>query len=148
MNAYPQRIVCLTAETTETLYLLGEQRRIVGISGFTARPPQARREKPRVSAFTSARVDRIEALQPDPGLGSREFQPAILATPAARGLAVHLFDQRSIAGILVMLRSLGGMVGCEANANDLAAGLAWRVEAIRAANSQSDVRPRLYFEEW
>jgi iron complex transport system substrate-binding protein len=148
MNAYPQRIVCLTAETTETLYLLGEQRRIVGISGFTARPPQARREKPRVSAFTSARVDRIEALQPDLVLGFCELQAEILATLAARGIAVHLFNQRSIAGILDMIRSLGGMVGCEAKANDLAARLEWRVEAIRAANSQSDVRPRIYFEEW
>lgn len=148
MNAYPERIVCLTAETTETLYLLGEQRRIVGISGFTSRPPQARREKPRVSAFTSARIDRIAALQPDLVLGFCELQADILLTLAAHGIAVHLFNQRSVAGILDMIRVLGGIVGCEAKAVDLAARLEWRVEAIRAVSCESGPRPRIYFEEW
>lgn len=148
MNTHPSRIVCLTAETTETLYLLGEQRRIVGISGFTANPPEARREKPRVSVFTDARIDRIRALKPDLVLGFCELQAEMVGALASDGIAVHLFNQRSIAGILDMIRVLGGMVGCGDKAADLAARLEWRIEAMRAATSEYAHRPRIYFEEW
>lgn len=148
MNSHPSRIVCLTAETTETLYLLGEQRRIAGISGFTARPPQARREKPRVCASTSERVERVCDLAPDLVLGFGELQTDILAALAQRGIAVHLFNQHSVRGILDMIRVLGGMVGRDEKAADLAARLEWRVEAIRAGASEYQRRPRIYFEEW
>jgi ABC-type Fe3+-hydroxamate transport system substrate-binding protein len=101
----PSRIVCLTEETVETLYLLGEQDRIVGISGYVVRPPQARREKPRVSAFTSANIDKIPALKPDLVLTFSDLQADIAADLIRRGLDVHAFNQRSIAGILDMIRS-------------------------------------------
>ena len=117
---YPTRIVCLTEETTETLYLLGEEARIVGISGFTVRPPRARKEKPRVSAFTSAKIDRIVALQPDLVLGFSDLQADIAADLIRRGVEVHVFNQRSVAEILRMIAILGGMVGCEAKASALA----------------------------
>jgi len=149
MNSHPSRIVCLTAETTETLYLLGEQRRIVGISGFTARPPEARREKPRVAvAAAEERLERIVTLAPDLVLGFGDLQADVLAALAQQGIAVHLFNQRSVRGILDMIRVLGGMVGCDDKAANLAASLEWRVEAIRAATSEYDRRPRVYFEEW
>ena len=145
---YPERIVCLTEETTETLYLLGEDRRIVGISGFTVRPPQARREKPRVSAFTSAKIDRIRALEPDLVLGFSDLQADIAAELARAGIEVHLFNHRSVAEILRMIRMLGGMIGCEAKAAALADRLAEGVEVTRKAASQLPRRPRVYFEEW
>jgi iron complex transport system substrate-binding protein len=145
---YPERIVCLTEETTETLYLLGEEERIVGISGFTVRPPRARREKPRVSAFTSAKTDRIVALRPDLVLGFSDLQADIAAELARAGLEVHLFNHRSIAEILRMIRMLGGMVGCETKAGRLAADLEAGVEATRAAAARLPRRPRVYFEEW
>src|SRR4249920_3108607 len=105
---YPTRIVCLTEETTETLYLLGEEARIVGISGFTVRPPRARREKPKVSAFTSAKIDKIVELQPD------------IATELIRlGIEVHVFNHRSVAEILRMVATLGALVGCSAKAVEL-----------------------------
>src|SRR5579872_2015719 len=116
---YPQRIVCLTEETTETLYLLGEEWRIVGISGFTVRPPQARKEKPRVSAFTSAKIDRIVALKPDLVLGFSDLQADIAAELVRAGVEVHVFNHRSIEDILRMIRTLGGMIGCEAKTLDL-----------------------------
>src|SRR5215468_5656335 len=107
-DRHPDRIVCLTEETTETLYLLGEEARIVGISGFTVRPPRARREKPRVSAFTSAHTDRIVALAPDLVLGFSDLQADIAAELVRAGLNVHIFNQRSVSGILSMIRTLGG----------------------------------------
>src|ERR1700754_577666 len=110
---YPQRIVCLTEETTETLYLLGEDWRIVGISGFTVRPARARREKPKVAAFTSAKIDRIVALEPDLVLGFSDLQADIAAELIRAGIEVHVFNQRSVAQILRMIATLGGMVGCE-----------------------------------
>src|SRR3954462_1301145 len=107
----PERIVCLTEETVETVYLLGEQHRIVGISGYVVRPPQARREKPRVSAFISADIEKIEALKPDLVLSFSDLQADIVATLIRRGIAVHAFNQRSVAEILAMIRLLGAMVG-------------------------------------
>ncbi|MGH8250783.1 MAG: ABC transporter substrate-binding protein [Steroidobacteraceae bacterium] len=147
-RGYPERIVCLTEETTETLYLLGEDARIVGISGFTVRPPRARREKPRVSAFTSAKIGRIVELRPDLVLGFSDLQADIAAELARAGLEVHLFNQRSVAEILRMVRMLGGMIGCEAKAAALAARLERGVEETRAAAARLPRRPRVYFEEW
>jgi len=145
---YPSRIVCLTEESTETLYLLGEQDRIVGISGFTVRPPRARREKPKVSAFTSARIERIVALAPDLAIGFSDLQADIAAELIRRGVEVHLFNQRSVADILRMIRTLGGMIGNGAAAAALAEQLESGLESIRAAAARLPRRPRVYFEEW
>lgn len=145
---YPERIVCLTEETTETLYLLGEERRIVGISGFTVRPPRARKEKPRVSAFTSAKIDRILALRPDLVLGFSDLQADIAAQLARAGLDVHLFNQRSVAEILRMIRVLGGMIGCEARTAELVSRLEAGLARARARAAALPRRPRVYFEEW
>ena len=147
-SSFPSRIVCLTEETTEALYLLGEDWRIVGISGFTVRPPRARREKPRVSAFTSAKIERIVALGPDLVLGFSDLQADIASELVRRGVEVHVFNQRSVADILRMLRTLGGMIGCEAKTAELVRGLEDGLDAIRAASGLLDRRPRVYFEEW
>jgi iron complex transport system substrate-binding protein len=147
-SGFPQRIVCLTEETTETLYLLGEDWRIVGISGFTVRPPRARREKPKVSAFTSARTDRIVALAPDLVLGFSDLQADIAATLVRAGIEVHVFNHRSIAEILRMIRTLGGMIGCEEKARALSAQLEAGLEQVRSAATALARRPRVYFEEW
>jgi iron complex transport system substrate-binding protein len=152
MNAkscsFPRRIVCLTEETTEALYLLGEDWRIVGISGFTVRPPRARREKPRVSAFTSAKVARIVELEPDLVLGFSDLQADIAAQLVRLGIEVHVFNQRSVADILRMLRTLGGMIGCESRTAQLVAQLEEGLEGIRRAAAALPRRPRIYFEEW
>ena len=148
VSSFPSRIVCLTEETTEALYLLGEEQRIVGISGFTVRPPRARKEKPRVSAFTSAKLDRIVALEPDLVLGFSDLQADIAAELVRRGIEVHVFNQRSVAEILRMLRTLGGMVGCEQKTADLVAGLEAGLAAVRSAAASLPRRPRVYFEEW
>jgi iron complex transport system substrate-binding protein len=144
----PQRIVCLTEETVETLYLLGEQDRIVGISGYCVRPPEARRDKPRVSAFTSANVGKILDLRPDLVLSFSDLQADIVATLIREGVAVHAFNQRTIAEILDMIRLLGALVDAgdraERLAEDLLAGIA---EARRQAKQLRE-RPRVYFEEW
>ena len=145
---FPSRIVCLTEETTEALYLLGEDWRIVGISGFTVRPPRARKEKPRVSAFTSAKLDRIVALEPDLVLGFSDLQADIAADLVRRGIEVHVFNQRSVAEILRMLRALGGMIGCEQKTAHLVGELEAGLDAIRAAAASLPRRPRVYFEEW
>ncbi len=147
-SQFPERIVCLTEETTETLYLLGEERRIVGISGFTVRPARARREKPRVSAFTSARIPRIIDLKPDLVLGFSDLQADIAAELVRAGLEVHVFNHRSIADILRMIRTLGGMIGCEARARALADSLEAGLEVVRARAATFARRPRVYFEEW
>jgi iron complex transport system substrate-binding protein len=144
--AGPARLVCLTEETTETLYLLGREDRIVGISGYTVRPPRARREKPRVSAFTSADADAIEALAPDLVLAFSDLQAPIAADLAKRGLAVHLFNQRDVSGILAMIRTLGRLVDAADAADRLAATYARRLDAMRAAPPPR--RPRVYLEEW
>ena len=130
--SFAQRIVCLTEETTETLYLLEEDWRIAGISGFTVRPPRARREKPKVSAFTSAKIDRICELQPDLVLGFSDLQADIAADLIRRGLAVHVFNHRDIAGIFRMIRTLGGLIGCERKAAVLCERLEQNLARIRA----------------
>ena len=143
-----QRIVCLTEETTETLYLLGEQHRIVGISGFTVRPPQARREKPRVSAFTSAKIDRILALEPDLVLGFSDLQADIAAQLIRAGVAVHIFNQRSVDGIIEMMRTLGALVDASEKSTRLIVTLQARLDDIHHAAAALPRRPRIYFEEW
>jgi iron complex transport system substrate-binding protein len=145
---YPERIVCLTEETTETLYLLGEERRIVGISGFTVRPARARKEKPKVSAFTSAKIDKILALEPDLVLGFSDLQADIAATLARAGVEVHLFNHRSVTEILRTVRMLGAMVGEQAKGEALADDLERGLEAVRATAARLPRRPRVYFEEW
>ena len=146
--SYPERIVCLTEETTETLYLLGEERRIVGISGFTVRPARARREKPKVSAFTSAKIDRIVELKPDLVLGFSDLQADIAAELIRAGIEVHVFNHRSVAEILRMIATLGAMVGCAARANALVEELEAGLDQIRASAARFARRPRVYFEEW
>ena len=145
---YPQRIVCLTEETCETLYLLGEQDRIVGISGFTVRPARARKEKPKVSAFISAKLDKILELEPDLVLGFSDMQADIAAALIRAGVNVYVFNQRSIAQILDMILVLGSLVGAPDKAalliNELEQGLA----TIRRETSTWTRRPRVYFEEW
>lgn len=149
LNAhYPRRIVCLTEETTETLYLLGEQDRIVGISGFTVRPPQARKEKPKVSAFTSAKIDKILALKPDLVLGFSDLQADIGAELARAGVPVHLFNQRSVSEILSMILTLGSMLGVQAKATQLVTELQSGLYDIQKKSEQITVRPKVYFEEW
>jgi iron complex transport system substrate-binding protein len=147
-DRYPSRIVCLTEETTETLYLLEEDWRIVGISGFTVRPPRARREKPKVSAFLSAKVERIRDLRPDLVLGFSDLQADIAAQLVRLGLNVFIFNQRDVTGILQMIRVLGGMIGCEAKADALAVRLEQELDEVRAAAARFARRPRVYFEEW
>jgi iron complex transport system substrate-binding protein len=145
---YPERIVCLTEETTETLYLLGEERRIVGISGYTVRPPRARREKPRVSAFLSAKNDAILALQPDLVLGFSDLQADIARDLAKAGLNVVLFNQRSVDEILSMVLMLSSMVGAADRGQKLVDELQSSLEAVRGAAQRLPRRPRVYFEEW
>ena len=147
MSSYPQRIVCLTEETTETLYLLGEGLRVVGVSGYTVRPPEAR-QKPRVSAFISARFEKIEALRPDLILGFSDLQADIAAELIRRGYPVMVFNQRSVAGILQMIRVVGGLVGRAERADRLAAQLERGLTDIRERASRLSVRPRVFFEEW
>ncbi len=140
----PERIVCLTEETVETIYLLGEERRIVGISGYVVRPPRARRENPRVSAFISADIPKVLALKPDLVLAFSDLQADIAATLIRHGVDVHAFNQRSIAQILDMIRTLGALIGAERLAGELAAV----VGAARQQAAQLPRRPRVYFEEW
>jgi len=144
----PERIVCLTEETVETLYLLGEDRRIVGVSGYAVRPPQVRKEKPRVSAFISADVPKIVALKPDLVLTFSDLQTDIVAELIRNNIAVHAFNQRDVAGILDMVRTLGALVGAEEKAETLAKSLAARVNAVHERALLLPRRPRVYFEEW
>lgn len=147
MNKFPSRIVCLTEETTETLYLLGQGDRIVGVSGYTVRPPEAR-QKPRISAFTSARFDKIVALEPDLVLAFSDLQADLSAELVRRGIAVLTFNQRSVAEILQMVRMVGGLVGCQGEAEQLADRLNEGLEQIRRSASRFASRPRVFFEEW
>ena len=145
---YPERIVCLTEETTETLYLLGEQDRIVGISGFTVRPPQARKEKPKVSAFTSAKIDRIIALKPDLVLGFSDLQADIAAALVRKGINVFVMNQRSVAEILDMILMLSAMVGAGERGVALVRHYEHRIGQVKQAAADFKHRPRVYFEEW
>jgi iron complex transport system substrate-binding protein len=147
MSRYPERIVCLTEETTETLYLLGQGERIVGVSGYTVRPPEARK-KARVSAFINARFDKIEALHPDLVLAFSDLQADLSAELTKRGLAVVTFNQRSVADIMQMIRMLGGLVGCQTDAERLADRLAAGLDEIRQSASRFPRRLRVFFEEW
>src|SRR4029077_7786645 len=131
----PERIVCLTEETVETLYLLGEERRIVGVSGYAVRPARVRKEKPRVSAFITADVDKILALEPDLVLAFSDLQADIVAALIRRNVAVHAFNQRDIAGILDMIRTLGALVGAFSKADTLARTLEARLNEVRARNA-------------
>lgn len=145
---YPERIVCLTEEPTEVLYALGEEQRIVGISGFTVRPARARQEKPRVSAFTSAKIDRILELQPDLAVGFSDMQADVAQALIKAGVEVWISNHRSVEGILGYVRRLGAMVGAAQRAEAYAAQLAAHVEEVRAAAADLPRRPRVYFEEW
>lgn len=144
---YPHRIVCLTEETTETLYLLGEGDRVVGVSGYTVRPPEARR-KPKVSSFLHARFDKIEALEPDLILAFSDLQADITTELVKRGHTVFTFNQRSVAEILQMIRVLAGIVGAAARGEHLARELEAGLERLREASRAWPRRPRVYFEEW
>ena len=145
--SFPTRIVCLTEETTETLYLLGEGDRVVGVSGYTVRPPEAR-QKPRVSSFLHARYDRIDALKPDLVLAFSDLQAEITSELVRRGYPVFTFNQRTVEEILQMIRVLGGIVGCPEKGNALAGELRSGLERIRQSAAQRPHRPRVYFEEW
>jgi iron complex transport system substrate-binding protein len=144
----PSRIVCLTEETVETLYLLGEQDRIAGVSGYAVRPPQVRKEKPRVSAFISADVPKILALEPDLVLTFSDLQADIVAQLIRSGVEVHAFNQRDIAGIFAMIRTLGALVGAQEKAEALAKALQGKLDAVRSEATRLPRRPRVYFEEW
>ena len=145
--SYPQRIVCLTEETTETLYLLGEGDRVVGISGYTVRPPQAR-QKPKVSSFLHARYEKIEALNPDLILAFSDLQADITNDLVKRGYPVFTFNQRSVAEILQMIRVLAGIVGVAAKGEALARQFENSLDAIRAEAATLPRRPKVFFEEW
>lgn len=144
----PQRIVCLTEETTEWLYLLGEEARIVGISGYTVRPKRARQEKPRVSAFLDGKIDRIVELQPDLVIGFSDMQAALADKLIRAGLNVLVTNQRSVAEIFGTLRLVAGLIGRSAEAEAWIAGCERRHAEIRAAAARWPHRPRVYFEEW
>ena len=147
MPRYPERIVCLTEETTETLYLLGQGHRIVGVSGYTVRPPEAR-QKPRVSAFINAKFDKIEALRPDLVLAFSDLQADLASELVRRGITVVTFNQRSVAEILQTIRMLGGLVGCQREAEQLADRLWADLDRVRDAASRLPARLRTFFEEW
>jgi len=147
MSSFPSRIVCLTEETTETLYLLGQGDRIVGVSGYTVRPPEAR-EKPKVSAFINAKFDKIVALEPDLVLAFSDLQADLTAELVRRGLNVVTFNQRSVEEILRMIRMVGGLVGCQREAEALADRLNAGLDDIRASAARLPSRPRAFFEEW
>jgi iron complex transport system substrate-binding protein len=148
MNHGPQRIVCLTEEPTEWLYLLGEERRIVGISGYTVRPPQARIDKPKVSAFLSAKIDKILALKPDCVIGFSDLQADIAAQLIRAGVQVTIFNQRSVAEIFSMLYQLAAMVGQAEQGLQRIEAMQRRLADISLAAATLKRRPRVYFEEW
>jgi iron complex transport system substrate-binding protein len=148
MPAFPQRIVCLTEEPTEVLYALGEESRIVGISGYTVRPARARQDKPRVSAFTSAKLERILALQPDLAIGFSDMQADIAQALIKAGVEVWISNHRSVEGILAYVQRLGAMVGAVDKAQAYATQLRARIEAVRERATRLPRRPCVYFEEW
>ena len=147
-NYGPQRIVCLTEEPTEWLYLLGEERRIVGISGYTVRPPRAREEKPKVSAFLSAKIDKIVELRPDCVIGFSDLQADIASQLVKKGIQVTIFNQRSVAEIFSMMYQLAAMVGQADKGLALIQVMQSRLLEIEASASTLKRRPRVFFEEW
>ncbi|MCA8890167.1 MAG: ABC transporter substrate-binding protein, partial [Parvularculaceae bacterium] len=144
---HPERIVCLTEETVETLYLLGEDRRIVGVSGFVVRPPEARR-KPKVSTFIEAKVDEIIALKPDLVFTFSDIQAEITANLMRAGLEVHAFNHRTVEGIFRMIHSVGALIGTSEKSIALARDLQANIDAAREKAKTLPRRPRVYFEEW
>lgn len=144
----PRRIVCLTEETVETLYLMGEEDRIAGVSGYAVRPPRVRKEKPRVGAFISADVPKILALDPDLVLTFSDLQAGIVADLVKAGIAVHAFNQRDIAGIFAMIETLGALIGEPRKSEALCNTLRMRLAEARAKSVGLPARPRIYFEEW
>ena len=148
LSSYPRRIICLTEETTETLYLLGEQDRIVGISGYTVRPPEARKQKPKVSAFINAKFDKILALEPDLVFAFSDLQADIAAELIRRGVNVFTFNQRSVTQILEMILTVGRIVGCPEKADQLVGELQEQLSAIEQSAQRFPSRPRVLFEEW
>jgi iron complex transport system substrate-binding protein len=144
----PQRIICLTEETVETLYLLGEQDRIVGVSGYVVRPPEARRDKPRVSAFTSADTGKILALKPDLVFTFSDLQADIVADLIRNGIEVHALNHRTIAGILDMIRMVGAIVGVPQKADALARSYEAKLDDARDRAARLPQRPKVFFEEW
>src|SRR3954465_11465342 len=147
MTRFPSRIVCLTEETTETLYLLGQGDRIVGVSGYTVRPPEAR-QKPKISAFINAKFDKIVALEPDLILAFSDLQADLVAELIRRGLPVVTFNQRSVDEIFQMIRMLGGLAGCRAEAEALSPKLRAGLDTIQESAARFSNRPRVFFEEW
>lgn len=148
MNYAPERIVCLTEEPTETLYLLGEQDRIVGISGFTVRPPQARKDKPKVSTFLDAKFDEIIGLKPDLIIGFSDIQADIARELIKRGITVWINNYRSVQGILQMIGQLGAIVGRQDRAHELISDIQSLIDSTVKASSAWRIKPRVYFEEW
>jgi len=147
LTGFPRRIICLTEETTETLYLLGEQDRIVGVSGYTVRPPEAR-QKPKVSAYINAKFDKIISLKPDLVFSFSDLQADIAAELIRRGITVFTFNQRSIVEIMEMILTIGRIVGCAEKAAQLVASLQNEVDSIAQSASRFAYRPRVLFEEW
>jgi len=144
----PRRIVCLTEEPTEVLYALGEDARIVGISGFTVRPPRARKEKPKVSAFTSAKIDDILALKPDFVVGFSDIQADIARELVKAGVEVWISNHRSVEGIIDYILRLGALVGANEAARDYAQRLRAHLDDVASRSARWKRRPRVYFEEW
>ena len=147
IKSFPRRIICLTEETTETLYLLGEQDRIVGVSGYTVRPPEAR-QKPKVSAFINAKFDKILALKPDVVFAFSDLQADIAAELIRNGVTVFTFNQRSVVEIMEMILTIGRIVGSSEKATQLIATLQHEIDAITESASRFPYRPRVLFEEW
>ncbi|HRH41778.1 MAG TPA: cobalamin-binding protein [Pyrinomonadaceae bacterium] len=147
LAGYPRRIICLTEETTETIYLLGEGERIVGISGYTVRPPEAR-QKPKVSAFINAKFDKIMSLEPDLVFAFSDLQADIAAELIRRGVTVFTFNQRGVNEILEMILTVGRVIGCENKANKLVETMQSELSAIAESAKNFPFRPRVYFEEW
>jgi iron complex transport system substrate-binding protein len=148
MNTLPQRIICLTTETVEVLYMLGEQHRIVGISGYTTRPAIARKEKPKISAFTTAKIDKILDLKPDLVLGFSNLQADIAAALIKAGIEVHVFNQRSVEDVLRMIVTTGRLVGATEKAETIVQEIEQQIQLAHAAASGLTRKPKVYFEEW
>ena len=145
---FPERIICMTEETTEWFYLLGEQHRIVGVSGYTVRPPEARKEKPKISAFTSAKIDKILALEPDLVIGFSDMQADIAAELIRAGVNVHICNQRSVQEIFDTLLQLGCLIGAEQQAREILQQFTDKLTGIQQMASTFSRRPKVYFEEW